>query len=364
MEERPEERSEDSLEGGRRPRWLRWSAGQIVGRLLALAFVGYVISQAIPTWQGRGDPVAFRLVGLEVPWYGIMLMTGALVGALVGEWEARRRGLDPDHVWNILLWGLILGVTVSRIWYVLGNVPYYFSDPLRIIGIEGGRFVGLRGLTIHGALLGAVLAVVLYAWREGLNFWTWIDVGGPGFVMGQAIGRWGNFFNQEAYGWRTSLPWGLRIAPRFRIDALSYIGNILPEYSKLVPGSPVCDAPNLACYSQVSKFPFETTLFHPTFLYESLWNAAVCGLLLYLAGRYRERLVPGEIFFLYGILYAIGRFGIEILRVDSLYLGRFPAGQVVSVGLFLLCAALIAGRRWFWRDKFPTLSAEQGEGQV
>jgi phosphatidylglycerol:prolipoprotein diacylglycerol transferase len=329
----------------------RWTIDRILILVLAVAFAAYVISQAIPNWRGEGDPVALRIGTREIPWYGIILMCGALAGALVGEWEARRRGLDPEHTWNILLWGLVLGVTVSRLWYVLGNVPYYFSDPLRIVGIENGRFVGLRGLTIHGALAGAVVAVILYTWRQKLNFWTWIDVGAPGFVMGQAVGRWGNFFNQEAYGWRTRLPWGIRIVREFRIDAFSAVGNYLPEYSKLVPGSPTCDQVGLACYRNMDFYPFESTLFHPTFLYEHLLNLSICLLLLYISGRFRKRLVPGEIFFLYGMLYAIVRFGVEYLRVDSLYLGPYPAGQVVSVGLLLLCGAFILVRRLVYRNR-------------
>ncbi len=326
----------------------RWTWDRILVLAVVVAFVAYLVSQAVPNWRGEGDPVFVQIGNREIPWYGVLLMTGALVGALVGEWEARRRGLDTEHVWNILLWGLILGVTVSRLWYVLGNPNYYFSDPLRIIGVEDGRFVGLRGLTIHGALFGAVLAAFLYTWRKKLPFWTWLDVGAPGFVIGQAIGRWGNFFNQEAYGWRTTLPWGLRIAPQYRIDALSPVGNYLPEYSKLLPGLslPTC-VEGLACYRNLTVYPFETTRFHPTFLYESLLNLSICLLLLYIAGRYRDRLVPGEIFWFYGMLYAVVRFGIEFLRVDSLYLGPYPVGQVVSVGLFLLCAVGLGVRRWW-----------------
>jgi len=336
-------------EAGAGPRG-RFRLAWLVQGVVALALLAFLVVRAVPAWQGKGDPIAFHLRVLSVPLYGLMLMSGAFCGALLSEWEARRRGLKEEHVWNILAWGLVVGVAISRLWYVLGRLDYYDRDVLAIIGIKDGRFVGLRGLTIHGALMGAVLAVVLYAWLRRLDFWTWLDIGAPGFVLGQAIGRWGNFYNQEAYGWRTTLPWGLRIRAEFRMDALHTVNGmryILPEYNKMALGSARC-SPGLACYTDMGLYP-ETTRFHPTFLYESLWSLAICILLLWLTRRYGERLVRGEIFWIYGILYAAGRFGIEFLRVDSEYLGRFPVAQTVSVGLFLLCAAFLVARRWIWK---------------
>ncbi len=323
--------------------------GRIVFILVGAAVLIYMIINGIATWQGAGSPIAFNLGPLHVRWYGILLMAGAFAGALLGEAEARRRGLDVDHVWNILLWGLILGVVISRLWYLPSNWSYFSQNPLRIIGFEGGKFEGLSGLTIHGALIGALLAAFLYTRWAKQDFWKWLDVAIPGFALGQAIGRWGNFFNQEAYGWRTNLPWGLRIAVEHRINALNWLGNILPEYSKLQAGSPVCNAPNLACYTDITRFPFETTRFHPTFLYESLWNVGMVLLLLYIARRFGPRLVRGEIFWFYGALYAVGRFGLEFLRIDSEYLGRYPAGQVVSIAILLVCALFFVLRRFVWR---------------
>ncbi len=295
-----------------------------IGRLLelglGLTLLAFLIIRAVPTWQGQGNPVAFQLGPFGVRWYGIILMTGAYCGARIGEWEARRRGLDTDHVWNILLWGLILAVIVSRLLYVLGDLGYFLANPVRIFGFEGGAWVGLSGLTIHGALLGAVLAVVLYVRHQRLDFWTWIDVGAPGFITGQIIGRWGNFYNMEAYGRPTTLPWGVRI----------------PWTGRLPP------------YNDLLTYP-ETTRFHPTFLYESLLNLAFLFLMLFLARRYGERLVRGEIFFIYGMLYAVGRSLIELVRVDSIYLGPLPGAHVLSIILFLLCAGLLAARRWVWK---------------
>jgi len=316
----------------------------------ALVLLVLLAIRIVPTWRGQGNAVALRLGPLSFGWYGILIVSGAIAGALVGERQARRRGLDDEHIWNILLWGMVLGVVMARVWFILGELKYYFGDPARIIGVEYGEFVGLRGLALHGVLVGATLAALLYTWRKRLHFLTWMDVCIPGFPLGQAIGRWGNFFNQEAYGWRTTLPWGLRIGAEFRIDAVHYVDgvrHILPEYSKLALGSPQC-SPGLACYTNLAMYP-ETTRFHPTFLYESLWNLAVCLFLLWLARRYGQRLVRGEILWVYGLLYAAGRFANEFLRVDSEYVGTFPAPQVSSVVLFLICAGFLVGRRWLWK---------------
>jgi phosphatidylglycerol:prolipoprotein diacylglycerol transferase len=299
----------------------RLSFVQIALIVVGVVALGFFAVQVVKIWNGAGDPVAFRLGPLQVRWYGIILMTGALCGALVGEWEARRRGWNPDHVWNLLLWGLILGVVVSRLWYVVAS-PDLLRDPLAIIGFVNGQFVGLQGLTIHGALAGAVLAAALYTWVKKLRLFEWLDVGAVGFVMGQAVGRWGNFFNHEAYGLPTTLPWGLRIPAPYR----------------------------LAPYTDMTLYP-ETVRFQPTFLYESLYNLAVCALLLYLARRYGEKMIPGEVFWLYGMFYGVGRFFLEFVRVDSIYLGAFPAAQIVSVGLFVLCAAILAVRRWLFKCK-------------
>ncbi|MGC9024419.1 MAG: prolipoprotein diacylglyceryl transferase [Chloroflexia bacterium] len=302
-------------------RWVRNTGPvRLLFLLLALALVVTLAIRGVDTWQGRGDPVAFRIGALEVRWYGIILMSGALAGGFLGEYQARRRSLHPDHARNILLWGVVAGVIVSRLWYVLGSWKEFARDPLRIIGFENGVFVGLRGLTIHGALLGAVLAVALYTWRNRLDFWGILDLGAPCFVLGQAVGRWGNFFNMEAYGPPTTLPWGLYIGQ----------GHRIPPYNDMLTYPP-------------------STRFHPTFLYESLMNLAICLFLLWVLRRYGEHLVRGEVFFFYVMLYSAGRFGLEFLRTDSVMLGPFPAAQVTSVGLFVLAVLLLVARRWIWR---------------
>ena len=312
--------------------------GRIVEIVLALALLALMIIRGIPTWQGQGNPVAFQIGSFAVRWYGILLMVGAYAGARLGEWEAQRRGFDVEHAWNILLWGLISAVIVSRLWYVVATWHEFSGDPLRIIGFEGGQFVGLQGLTIHGALFGAVLAVALYGWRKRLPFLTWLDIGAPAFVLGQAVGRWGNFYNMEAFGWPTTLPWGLMVPTAYR------------------------SSPNFDVAMWLKSLPADVR-FHPTFLYESLFNLAVCVFLLFLARRLGDKLVPGEVFWAYGILYAVGRFFIEYIRVDSIMLGAFPAAQVVSVGLFLFCGGMLVVRRWIWIPLRAKRAGPSGGGQ-
>lgn len=256
------------------------------------------------------DPVAFRLpfVGLPIYWYGIITVICILVGCFVASLEAKRRGLNPDHVWNGLILVIIFGVIGARLYHVISSpqglmrgFEYYRQHPVEILMIRQG------GLGIFGAIAGGVLAVFVYARWQKLHFPTWLDIAAPGLALGQAIGRWGNFFNQELYGYPTTVPWGIPIDQRFR----------LPQYANLP----------------------ETTRFHPTFLYESIWNLVVFLILMYVARRYGERLLTGELFLLYCILYPLGRFFIEFQRPDAWMMGPLAAAQVLSL---LIMAAAIA----------------------
>jgi len=186
----------------------------------------------------------------------------------------------------------------------MGDPLYYFHHPLEIFYIRRG------GMGIYGAIAGGVLAVVLYARRAVLDPWVWLDLGAPGLALGQAIGRWGNFFNQELYGRPTDLPWAVFIEPAYRL-----------------PG-----------YAQFERY-------HPTFLYESLWNLMTFVVLLLVARRYAERLLKGEIVGLYVILYSTGRILTEFVRLDSPTWGGVPIAQILAGTLILLTAAGLVYRR-------------------
>jgi phosphatidylglycerol:prolipoprotein diacylglycerol transferase len=262
----------------------------------------------------------FGLSFLTVRWYGVLIIGGAMLAASLAARRARAHGIADEHVWNQLLLGLLLGIIGARLYYVAFEWGRYAGKPLlEILNPQGG------GLAIHGAIVGALLAVLIYTRRHRLPVLTWLDICVPTLLVGQAIGRWGNFFNQEAYGRPTTLPWGLDIAPEHRI----------PPYD------------NLRQYAA-------STRFHPTFLYESLWNAGALALILWIERRFRAWLKPGDSALLYGVLYSAGRFFTEGLRTDSLCVGPYTldgscAGglriaQLVSLGALVTCGFILAWR--------------------
>lgn len=289
------------------------------------------------------DPVAFTIpfVNWPVYWYGIFIVSGLMIAAWVASKEAERRGMDPDHVWGGLVLVLIFGLIGARLWHVLTPPPsmaaagytteWYLRNPLALINIRQG------GLGIPGAILGGIFGAWLYfryetfVFSEGYRFHIrrrqpaidvlpWLDLGAMVLPLGQAIGRWGNFFNQELYGGLTTLPWGLKIDCAHRIAPYT------------------CDNP---AYGE------DQVLFHPTFLYESLWNLMAFGVLFYLNRRYQDRLLRGELLNLYFIFYPIGRFLLEFLRLDSATLGGtgLSINQVVAALVAVVAAAALLIRR-------------------
>lgn len=221
-----------------------------------------------------------------------------MIGVLAAAWnslrETKRRGLDQDHVWDMIPLLLILGIIGARLWHVFTpsqsmgvGMEYYLSHPLEILNTRQG------GLGIPGAVIGGVIALVIYTRRHHLNFFTWADVIAPGLALAQAIGRWGNFFNQELYGPPSTLPWAIYIDPSHRL--LGY-----EEYAT----------------------------YHPMFLYESLWNLFSFFLLMVVGRKYEDRLMPGDIFWVYLVVYPIGRFFLEFIRLDPSFVGGFNANQV------------------------------------
>jgi phosphatidylglycerol:prolipoprotein diacylglycerol transferase len=245
-------------------------------------------------------PAEFPLVGgftLSIRWYGVLIATAMALGLWLATREATRRGEPADDLLKAAELALVGGLIGARLYYVLFNLPYYQGQPWwHIVAVWEG------GLAIHGGLLGGVVAGGTYVWARGLPLRTYLDIVAPSLALGQAIGRWGNFFNEEAFGGPTGLPWKLYISE---------------------PRRP----PGLADHEY----------FHPTFLYESLWNLAVF-LLLFLGLRRRLERAPGALFLAYLGLYSLGRFWVEGLRTDSLMLGPLRAAQVVSVAAIVVAA--------------------------
>jgi phosphatidylglycerol:prolipoprotein diacylglycerol transferase len=225
------------------------------------------------------DPIAFQIGAYEIRWYGILMSTALAIGTILAYQEAGKQKIDPEHVINLVVVAAPLGFVFARLYYVLfSDLNYYLANPAEIPAVWHG------GLAIHGALIGGVLGGWLVTRYYKLNFWQMADIVAPSIILGQAIGRWGNFFNQEAYGYETDLPWAMYIDGAYR---------------------------------------------HPTFLYESGCDFLIFLFLLWL--RRRRFIKRGDVFAAYFGLYSLVRFFVEYLRTDSLMIGPLRAAQVISI---------------------------------
>jgi phosphatidylglycerol:prolipoprotein diacylglycerol transferase len=271
-------------------------------------------------------PTGFQLGPIYIHFYGIILMLGAVAAAFLADWLAKRRGLKSDIVWDALIWVLIGGIVGARLWHVFTPPPsmveqgyttmWYLTHPLDLINTRAG------GLGIPGAVIGGMLALYWFCRRKKLSFLMWADIAAPALALGQAIGRWGNYVNQELYGKPTDLPWAITIDPLHR----------LPEYAQ---------------YST----------YHPLFLYESLWNFLNVGLLLWLETKKADKLKEGDVFLVYLITYPIGRFMLEFIRLDAPMVGSLNTNQTVMIIVALCAAGLL-----IWRHrKTPAKPAETPE---
>ncbi|MBU8908655.1 prolipoprotein diacylglyceryl transferase [Desertibacillus haloalkaliphilus] len=249
------------------------------------------------------SPIAFELGPLTVHWYGLIIAFGAFLGYLLATRESVKRGLPKDTFADLLIWALPIAILSARLYYVIFRWDYYAAHPEKILAIWEG------GLAIHGGVIGGVITAYIFAKRRNISIWKLLDITAPSLLLGQAIGRWGNFMNQEAHG-----------GPVTR-EFLE--GLMLPEFI-------------------INQMYIDGVYYHPTFLYESIWNILGVILLLYLR---RVNLRQGEIFLSYLIWYSVGRFFIEGLRTDSLMIADLlRTAQVMS--LVLIIGAIIL---WFYR---------------
>lgn len=259
------------------------------------------------------DQYGIHIGFLYLRFYAILIMLGVVAGIFLSERLAVRKKKNPDFLYDSLIWLFIAGVVGARLWHIFTPPPsmtavglttrYYLSHPFEAIAIWQG------GLGIPGAVIAATLTLYFLAKRRGENFLTWIDILAPGAALAQAIGRWGNFVNQELYGAPTTVPWAITIAPENR----------------------------LAQYAQ-----YET--YHPIFLYESLWTLGTALFLIWLDRQYGKRLKPGDLFLSYLASYAVIRFLLDFLRLDASMLGGYSTNQVVMGLVFLASAGLLIYR--------------------
>lgn len=261
------------------------------------------------------DPIIFRIPGTNfaLHWYGLMMALGIILAGYIAEWGLRRYGEKPEYVWDLMLWAVPAGVIGARLWYVLNDIlggsSYFLDQPIRIIRTWEG------GLHFYGAILGGAVAGLIYLRSRGLDARLFMDVASPAFLIAQAFVRPANFINQELYGPPTNLPWGITI------DAAHRIGP----------------------WTDILRFPVETTRFHPTFAYEILWNLLAAGLLAWLALEFKKKLKPGSIFAGWLVLEGVGREIIEFFRPDQpripgtdISITRVAAGIMVIAGIITL----------------------------
>ena len=236
----------------------------------------------------------FSFFGFSIHWYGVIIALGIILAYLFASHEGKRRGVSQDTLLDIVIFGLPAAIICARIYYVIFEWDQYKNNLWDIVKIWEG------GIAIYGGIIGACVSTYLYCRVKKISFFKIADIGGFGLLIGQAVGRWGNFVNAEAYGGETTLPWRMEL-----VDL----------------GISV----------------------HPTFFYESLWNTLV---FLFLLWYRKKQKFEGEIFLLYLSLYGLGRFWIEGLRTDSLFIGSLRVSQIVAAVCVLAGLALVAFFRW------------------
>ena len=255
----------------------------------------------------------FSIGPLTIKYYGVIIMVGIIAATVLSYFLAKKRGRDPEVILDSLTWIVVGGVIGARIWHILTpsaslvaqgiTTQYYLTHPLAAIAIWRG------GLGIPGAVAGGALTFLIYSKKKKISFWAWADIFAPGVALGQAIGRWGNFINQELYGRPSTLPWAITIDPE----------NRLPEFQ-------------------------EYATYHPLFLYESIFNLLNMCLLIWIGRKYQDKLKDGDIFLMYLISYPIYRFFMEYLRLDNSYIGGINDNQTMMLVVAVLSAGVITWR--------------------
>lgn len=234
------------------------------------------------------DPIAFEIFGLPIRWYGIFIASAVLLGTIIALKQAKLNNIEENDLLDLLLYAIPVSIIGARAYYVIFSWDLYRDDPIQALNFRGG------GLAIHGVLIGAIITTIIFTKKRNISFWKLVDTVAPSLILGQAIGRWGNFVNQEAHGGPTDLPWGI-----------------------MVDGVKV----------------------HPTFLYESLWNLGVFIFLIWYSRNKKH--IDGAVFLWYLILYSFIRFFIEQLRTDSLMIGPIKVAQLISVIIIVVSSYIL-----------------------
>ncbi|WP_370622743.1 prolipoprotein diacylglyceryl transferase [Paraliobacillus ryukyuensis] len=254
------------------------------------------------------DRVFLEIGSLTIYWYAVIIVSGVFIGLWLATREANRLGLQKDLFADLIMFALPIAIISARAYYVIFEWDQYRGGPWwDVFAVWQG------GIAIHGALIGSVITAIIFARVKNVSFWQLADIAAPSLILGQAIGRWGNFVNQEAHG-------GV-VSEAFFNNFMQY----LPDFI-------------------VNQMYINGEYYHPTFLYESVWNILIFILLLVIRRKVNPR--RGELFLTYLIGYSIGRYFIEEMRTDSLYIvGSLRTAQVISIVIVLISIAIIIYRR-------------------
>lgn len=272
---------------------------------------------------------SISIYGFQIYFYGIIMAFAVMAALFLGSKEAKRRGLNVEFLYDAAPWLLFGGIVGARLWHIFTPPPsmvaqgittqFYLTHPLDALNIRAG------GLGIPGAVIGGMIFFYWFARRKQQPFVDWLDALAPAVPLGQAIGRWGNFFNQELYGAPSNLPWAIFIAPE----------NRLPEFA-------------------------DVSHYHPIFFYEALWSLGTVFLLLWLARKFSDQTLPGDIFLVYLITYPTIRILLDFLRLDASEVAGINANQTFMFFVLLAaCIVLVVRHRFKKSDNEADM--EQGE---
>jgi len=255
--------------------------------------------------------VAVTIFGVDIYWYAVLIVSGMILAVFLAQHEAKRTGQDPELYWDFAVTAILCSVICARIYYVVFSWDYYKNNLIKIFAIREG------GLAIYGGVIGGMITAYVYCKVKKIKFGLLADTAAPSLILGQIIGRWGNFFNREAFGGYTNS----LFAMRYKVSQISNIPNTVFDKKILIDGVE---------YVQVQ----------PTFLYESCWNLAVFIFLLWLK---RRKKFDGEIILFYLLGYSLGRVWIEGLRTDQLLIGStgIAVSQLLSAVLIVISTILI-----------------------
>lgn len=248
--------------------------------------------------------VAIDLGFIQIYWYSLTMLTGVVVGSILAYFEIKKHKINQEYFFNMVFYSIIFGLLGARIYYVLFNLDYYLNNLPEIFAVWNG------GMAIHGAIIGGLLTMIYFCKKKKMPLLKVMDIGCVSLIIGQVIGRWGNFFNSEAHGGIVSLAFLEKLhLPKFIINGMYIDGNY----------------------------------YHPTFLYESFFNL-ICFIILLILRR-NKKIKDGMLVSIYLIWYGILRFFIEALRTDSLMLGNIKVAQVISLSLIIFGIILMIKSR-------------------